>query len=190
MLKVVSDRLSVSYSTSSGGLIPFEVNRDSWDITKGVASFGRGWLLDVIRPNGINILEVDGDAIGSEARTFLAKVFNKNVDDLRSEDYNTLFQKFVYDRELAIPKEALPEPKSDPDLQRLVREFMKLNDGKLPSDKLLCQMWLFKKAGLYHALERHMGQKNDLKPRIGSISYEEAGGTGSIYTDLMMMGVD
>ena len=187
MIKLVDDRLSAVYAKTShsGGLIGFRLDSDSWGVTKSFASFGQGWLLDVITTGGLNIMKVNGDTLGAEGRKFLAKVFQQNEANLRSEDYNVLFDKFVYDQKLRIPKDALPEPKDDPDVEKLLNEFVRINK-RPPSYELLCQMWLFKKAGFGTALDRYMGRKLELKPRIGSISYEDFyDSDASMYKDTL-----
>ena len=172
-IKLIDDRLNAVYAktTHTGGLIGFNIDSDSWGVTKSFASFGKGWLLDVITTNGLSLMNVDGNTLGAEGRKFLENVFQKN-GDMRPEDYTGLFEKFVYDPRVTIPKNALPEPKDDPDIERLISEFFKINK-KMPDYDLLCQMWLFKKAGFGTALDRYMGRKTELKPRVGSISYED-----------------
>ena len=186
-IKLVSDQLSAVYAKTShtGGLVEFRIENDSWDITKSIASLGKGWLLDVVTTGGLSIMNVNGDTMGADGRKFLAKVFQQNEANLRSDDYNVLFQKFIYDPKLRIPKDALPEPKDDPDVENLFKEFVRLNK-KPPSYELLCQMWFFKKAGFETALDRYMGRKLEIKPKVGSISYEDFyDSDASAYKDLL-----
>lgn len=174
MYKLIDDRLSAAYSQTShtGGLISFRVDSDTSGVMKSIASFGQGWLFDVITTGGINLMKINGDTLGAEGRKFLAKVFQQDEGETSSEDYTGLFERFMNDPKLVVPGDALPEPKDDPDIEKLFNEYVRINK-KAPPYKLFCQMWLFKKAGFGAALDRYMGRKLELKPRIGSISYED-----------------
>lgn len=183
---ILEQQLSITfdkYSHTGGLLFSMELKPGDNALRRWWADWTGGWLTDVITSSGLKIEDMSGRNLGSEAKGFLERAFQLNPNNMRDGDYTTLVQMLFYDPTFTVPGDALPEVKDDADVLKLYQEYEKIN-GKPPSEQLLGRIWFLKKAGIEKHLDRFMGKKTEIKPRVGSQSYSTFYGPEGSYNDL------